>query len=66
MHHEPAMPVPRGGSMCANCRHYDGSVGQFGQCLEPNFKKFYLTTLIPCRPDAYCSDWYEPGVPVGC
>lgn len=58
------MPVPKGGSMCANCRFYVAHGGPHGQCGEPNFARYYDTTLIPCPPDQFCSDWYEPAAPI--
>lgn len=60
------MAVPHGGSMCANCHFYDSSGGPYGQCHEPNYAAFYLTKLIPCPPDAFCSDWYVPAQAVVC
>jgi hypothetical protein len=58
--HRPAMAVPKGGSSCSTCRYYHPQGGYFGQCGEPNFKRFYGTTMIPCPADEFCSDWYEP------
>lgn len=62
MAHRPAMQVPQGGSSCANCRFYVAGVGTHGACSEPNFVRYYNTSLIPCPPDSFCSDWYEPNV----
>lgn len=62
--HRPAMPVPIGGAMCSNCKFYSEQGGRFGSCAEPNFKAYYSTTLIPCPPNEFCSDWYEPALPV--
>jgi hypothetical protein len=61
--HQPAMHVPQGGSMCANCKFYDPTAtrnAQYGQCREVNYQAFYGTTAIPCPPDQFCSDWYMP------
>jgi hypothetical protein len=54
------MAVPKGGSSCANCALYSASAGKFGICLSPHYHQFYGTVLIPCPPDSFCSDWYEP------
>ena len=58
--HKPGMEVPKGGSCCANCKHYrtDPST-PYGRCAEPNFSLYYGTSSIPIAPDRYCSDWYD-------
>lgn len=53
--HKPALQVPKGGSSCANCKHYDGA----GHCKSPDYKRFYGTDVIPMPPDEWCSDWWE-------
>lgn len=55
--HRPGMRVPKGGSSCSNCRHFDGQ----GSCNEPHFAAWqYGEKKIPASPDEYCSDWWEP------
>ena len=66
--HRPGMPVPRGGSQCANCMfvYYPekGGGGSTGtknpHCWEPGFVAWNGGTKIPTK-DArdYCSDWWE-------
>jgi hypothetical protein len=58
--HQPAIEVPRGGSMCANCTLYSPKGGQHGSCSAPEYKIYYGTKLLPLPPDRFCSDWYEP------
>jgi hypothetical protein len=58
--HQPAMEVPRGGSMCANCTLYSHEGGRYGSCLAPEYKIYYGTKLIPKPADRFCSDWYQP------
>jgi hypothetical protein len=58
--HEPAMRVPRGGSMCANCSEYVPRGGKFGSCVAPEFFEYYGTRLIPVPANEFCSDWYAP------
>ena len=60
INHRPAMRVPQGGAMCANCIHYIPHSGMHGQCGQPDFARYYGTTFIPDPPDEFCSDWYEP------
>ena len=50
--------------MCANCKFYSVQGGRYGTCGEPNYRAFYGTPLIPCPPTEFCSDWYEPAVPL--
>lgn len=55
--HRPGMRVPKGGSSCSNCRHFDGN----DSCNEPHFAAWqYGEKKIPASPDEYCSDWWEP------
>jgi hypothetical protein len=58
--HQPAMEVPRGGSMCANCTLYSSEGGRHGSCKAPEFKIYYGTDKLPIAPDRFCSDWYQP------
>jgi len=62
--HRPATRVPAGGAMCSNCRFYSVQGGRYGSCGEPNYRAFYGTPLIPCPPSEFCSDWYEPAMPL--
>ena len=55
--HKPGMKVPRGGSMCANCRFLkDDKVS----CSNRYFVQWNGSATIPGKVDEYCSDWYEP------
>lgn len=56
--HKPAMRVPHGGSMCANCKYLKDR--EKGLCGEPNFVKWNGSDKIPGKIDEFCSDWYEP------
>ena len=60
--HRPAMRVPYGGASCANCQFYDARGGRFGSCTSRDYRAFYETRLLPCPPQEFCSDWYEPAV----
>lgn len=53
--HQAAMRVPRGGSMCANCKFLapDGA-----NCTEQNFIRWNGGPQLPAPADQYCSDWY--------
>jgi hypothetical protein len=55
--HVPAMQVPRGGSMCANCKYLapDGA-----NCTEQNFIRWNGGPQLPAPADSYRSDWYMP------
>lgn len=57
--HQPAMEVPRGGAMCANCTLYSPEGGRHGSCKAPEYKIYYGTHLLPIAADRYCSDWYQ-------
>jgi hypothetical protein len=61
--HVPGMPVPKGGSSCANCRFLQPG----NNCAEPNFQRWNGGPKIPAPADSYCSDWYMPTAtpPVG-
>jgi len=54
------MQVPQGGSSCSSCRFYVPSRRHHGDCTALGYAEFYATTRIPCPPDEFCSDWYEP------
>lgn len=71
--HQPGMRVPKGGSMCKNCKHLKDSDKRI--CGEPSFiawdgrtndgkqigpAKPAGSNVIPGPIDAYCSDWYQP------
>lgn len=61
--HKPGMVVPRGGSMCLNCKFYSApkpASNSYGTCSEENFVSWNGSAEIPNRPDEYCSDWYMP------
>ena len=56
--HKPGMEVPRGGSMCANCRFLKDARQKI--CGNQYFIKWNGSDKIPGEITAYCSDWYEP------
>lgn len=54
--HKPGMIVPRHGSCCANCKHWDGE-----DCESEYYRKWNNGSgEIPTSPDSFCSDWWEP------
>ncbi len=55
--HQVGMRVPKGGSMCANCRFL---AKDRKNCTEPNFVRWNKSPLIPGPVDEYCSDFYMP------
>lgn len=63
--HQPGLQVPKGGSCCANCKFYAPVGGRYGSCGNPYYQQWAETPLIPCSPDSWCSDWFEPGVKLG-
>jgi hypothetical protein len=56
--HVPGMEVPKGGSMCANCKFLKDPKKRI--CGEPNFIAWNGSEIIPLAIDQYCSDWYQP------
>lgn len=56
--HKPGMRVPKGGSMCANCKFLKDAENRI--CGEPNFIAWNGSEVIPGKVDEYCSDWYMP------
>jgi hypothetical protein len=55
--HKPGMEVPKGGSMCANCRFLkDDRVN----CGNKYFIAWNGGPKIKGKVDEYCSDWYMP------
>jgi len=62
--HQAAMRVPKGGSMCKNCKFLKDAENRI--CGEPNFiawegeGKPAGSDRIPLPIDEYCSDWYGP------
>lgn len=62
--HEAGMRVPKGGSMCKNCRFLDRDTMK--DCTERNFiawegpDKPAGSSEIPYAIDEYCSDWWGP------
>jgi hypothetical protein len=57
--HKAGMKVPKGGSMCANCRYLKDAEKRI--CSNEYFIKWNGSEVIPGEVNAYCSDWYEPG-----
>jgi hypothetical protein len=60
--HQPGMQVPKGGSMCANCKYLGEDQKS---CTEENFIAWNGGPIIPGAIDEYCSDWYEPSASAG-
>jgi len=56
--HKPGMRVPKGGSMCANCRYLKDAEKRI--CGNRDFVKWNGSEVIPAPVNEYCSDWYEP------
>lgn len=63
--HEAGMRVPRGGSMCKNCKFLADAENRI--CNEENFiawdggeEKPAGSDKIPYAIDEYCSDFYMP------
>lgn len=55
--HIPGIPVPKGGSCCANCNYLrDDRLS----CGNEYFQHWNGSPVIPAPIDAFCSDWYEP------
>lgn len=57
--HKAGMRVPKGGSMCANCRFLKDAEKRI--CGNEYFIKWNGSEVIPAAVNQYCSDWYEPG-----
>jgi len=55
--HQPGMRVPKGGSMCANCRFLKDAKNRI--CGEPNFIAWNGSDVVPLPINEYCSDWYK-------
>ncbi len=56
--HKPAMRVPKGGSMCLNCKFLGDDKKS---CTEDNFIKWNNGSgKLPYPADEFCSDFYEP------
>ncbi len=56
--HKPGMRVPKGGSMCANCRFLKDREKRI--CGNEDFVAWNGSEIIPGAVDEYCSDWYMP------
>lgn len=57
--HQPGMKVPKGGSMCKNCKFLKDPENRI--CGEPNFILWNGSNVIPGKIDEYCSDWWQQG-----
>lgn len=55
--HQAIMRVPKGGSMCLNCRFISDDKKT---CREPNFILANGGPKLPYPADRMCSDWYRP------
>lgn len=55
--HQLGMQVPKGGSMCANCKYLSDPQ----TCGNPGFIKWNGSPQLPAPADQYCCDLYEPG-----
>lgn len=59
--HQPAMRVPKGGSMCANCKFAQMGANGVAMCSEPNYIKWNGGSReIPAPADEFSSDWWQP------
>lgn len=56
--HQPGIRVPKGGSMCKNCKYLKDAAK--GLCGNKYFIRWNGSAKIPAPIDEYCSDWYEP------
>lgn len=56
--HRPGMRVPKGGSMCENCRFLKDAEKRI--CGNEYFVKWNGSDVIPAPVNEYCSDWFEP------
>jgi hypothetical protein len=54
--HKPGMRVPKGGSMCANCKYLKDA--DKGLCGNEYFVQWNGSEKIPGPIDSYCSDWW--------
>ncbi len=53
--HKPAMRVPKGGSMCKNCKFLGKDEKT---CTSKDFIAWNGSKNLPEPYDEYCSDWY--------
>jgi hypothetical protein len=51
------MAVPKGGSMCKNCRFLRDPEKRI--CGSLDFIRWNGSEVIPLPIDEYCSDWYK-------
>lgn len=56
--HQPGMKVPKGGSMCKNCKFLKDPEGKI--CGNKDFIRWNGSDVIPGEIDSYCSDWFVP------
>jgi len=54
--HKPVMPVPKGGSMCLNCKFLTEDKKH---CDSEDYIAFMGTSELPYRADEMCSDWWR-------
>ena len=54
--HQPGMEVPKGGSMCANCKYLGPDQTT---CTSEYFIQWNGSDQLPAPADQYCSDWWE-------
>jgi hypothetical protein len=55
--HQPVMKVPKGGSMCLNCKFLGRDKKS---CISPEYIDFMGTSKLPYPADQMCSDWWKP------
>lgn len=55
--HVAGMQVPKGGSMCANCKFFYTSDGP--KCDSVYWQKWAQTREIPVAADEYCCNWFD-------
>jgi hypothetical protein len=54
--HKPGIRVPKGGSMCANCKWW-GSEENI--CNNKYWQEWAETDKVPYPGDEYCCNWWE-------
>jgi hypothetical protein len=54
--HQPILRVPRGGSMCLNCRFLGDDERT---CTNRYYIEFHGTDRLPYPADQMCSDWWQ-------
>lgn len=55
--HKAGLRVPKGGSCCANCKHW---APEEEVCVSKYYIKWAGTNTIPYKANEYCTNWWEP------